>query len=122
MVTVKLNNKCTAKSLEAASNRKDENWVHLDQSKLDEETNRDMIAHMVKVAVLVMIEKNMHLTSGVKILAQSGLPLALLFPAKFPLNLGCPKGLKCILCNNKEIKCAPSGVIYKAECVECINK
>ena len=72
-------------------------------------------SHLVRMIMQCEQEKNMHLTSGVKIMEQSGLPLALLFPAKFPIDLGCPKGLRCILCDNKGIKCAPSGVIYKAE-------
>ena len=64
VVTLKINKKCNARSLAAASNKKEENWVHLDQSKLDEETKRDMIALMVKIAVLVMIESTFYSFGG----------------------------------------------------------
>ena len=45
-------------------------------------------SHLVRMIMQCEQEKNMHLTSGVKIMEQSGLPLALLFPAKFPIDLG----------------------------------
>ena len=56
---------------------------------------------------------------GVKILEQSGIPLALSFIPKFPLNSGCPKGNDCIICNNTGVKCGTKGVIYMASCEWC---
>ena len=54
-----------------------------------------------------------------KVLEQSGVPLSLSFPTRFPLDVGCSKGTKCQICDNKGVKCAPSGVIYRARCKLC---
>ena len=56
---------------------------------------------------------------GIKLVEQSGLPLGLMFVPKFPLQAGCPKGNKCIICSNTGVKCGKKGVIYKASCAWC---
>ena len=64
-------------------------------------------------------EQNSNLTTRVKVLEQPGIPLSLSFRTRFPLELGCSKGTKCQICDNKGVKCAPSGVIYRARCKLC---
>ena len=56
----------------------------------------------------------------IKVLEQSGTPLALLFTPKFPLNDGCPRGNRCKQCKDGNgIACAARSVIYKSTCVDC---
>ena len=64
-------------------------------------------------------EQNGNLTARVKILEQSGAPLSLPSPTRFPLELGCSKRTKCQVCDNRGVKCLPSGVIYRARCKLC---
>ena len=56
---------------------------------------------------------------SVKILEQSGTPLALNFVPKFPLIQGCPKGSMCTLCENDGRGCGGKSVVYRASCNLC---
>ena len=56
---------------------------------------------------------------NVKILEQSGIPLSLSFIPKFPLQAGCPRGNKCVLCGNSGIRCSAKSVVYQASCKWC---
>ena len=56
VITLKINKKCNARSLAAASNKKEENWVHLDQSKLDEETKRDLMSYLITKQLIIFIK------------------------------------------------------------------
>ena len=55
----------------------------------------------------------------VKILEAPGLPILNKLTKKFPLAEGCPKGKKCILCDNKGITCATEGIVYRVYCESC---
>ena len=55
----------------------------------------------------------------VKVLEQSGIPLAMTFIPKFELLNGCPKGDGCMIRECGGIKCAQRRVVYRAVCREC---
>ena len=45
------------------------------------------------------------MTWNIKVIEQSGTPLALMFTPKFQMELGCPLASACVLCNNTAIQC-----------------
>ena len=55
----------------------------------------------------------------VKVLEQSGTPLAMSFLPRFELLHGCPRGGTCLVSECKGLKCAPRRVVYSAVCKDC---
>ena len=70
---------------------------------------------------IISVEENVKdkLQWKVKILEQSGSPMAMAFLPKFELAQGCPKGESCQISECKGLKCAPRNVVYKAVCAQC---
>ena len=56
---------------------------------------------------------------AVKIVEQSGIPLAQMFKPEFEMVQGCALADQCQFCQNTGIKCGTKNVIYSAECIEC---
>ena len=56
----------------------------------------------------------------IKVLEQSGIPLTLAFVPKFPITIGCPRGLTCGICkDNNGIRCSKKSVVYRSWCKKC---
>ena len=72
---------------------------------------------------IMEVENNLHtrMSWNIKILEQSGTPLALTFIPKFQMLKGCPLSMECRICYNTGVKCAPKGVIYQASCKWCCH-
>ena len=57
-----------------------------------------------------------------KLVEKPGEPLYTRFIKKIPMNLGCPRGDLCQICENKGTNCTTKGVVYKAVCQVCKSK
>ena len=58
----------------------------------------------------------------IKVVEQSGIPLAMSFVPKFKNLNGCPRGQACKLCKeNDGLECSKKCVVYKATCLLCGN-
>ena len=56
---------------------------------------------------------------SVKLVEKSGIPLAITFRKKIPIEKGCPLGMSCQVCENDAVLCSIKGVVYEASCVQC---
>ena len=59
---------------------------------------------------------------GIKFMEKSGTPLLNLFMTSFPLEQGCPRNEKCIVCDGDGKKCKTKSVVYIASCTVCSKK
>ena len=64
LIPVKINPKYRAQSLAATSIRDMENWKNIDPALLDNITKRNLVALMVKIAILVMVESTCYSFGG----------------------------------------------------------
>ena len=50
---------------------------------------------------------------------KSGISLINSLRSRYPIELGCPLGSECCVCNQDAINCTPKGVVYRASCSDC---
>ena len=64
-------------------------------------------------------QENDKIEWGVKLIEKSGISLINSLRSRYPIELGCPLGSECCVCNQDAINCTPKGVVYRASCSDC---
>jgi len=67
-------------------------------------------------------QENDRIEWGVKLIEKSGVSLINCLRIRYPIELGCPLGNECCVCNKDAINCTPRGVVYRASCTDCKQK
>ena len=71
-----------------------------------------LIGHLEEIEQNIMYKTRWR----TKLVEKPGTPLLTQFIRKFPMELGCSRGTKCVICKNKGTLCMTKRVVYMAFC------
>ena len=76
-----------------------------------------LLKKMMDIEAIFQNEKKIEW--GVKLVEKSGVSLINCLRTRLPIEMGCPLGTDCVVCNQDALNCTPKGVVYRASCSEC---